>query len=322
MDAALKLRVMAATDIAERVRMIELAAVDGELPPFTAGSHIEFTTATGLSRSYSLANDPRERHRYVIAVLRDGPGSAWMHDEVKAGDMLEASPPRNGFALDEAATEHVLVAGGIGITPLRSMAYHLRATGGRFRVLYCTRTPETTAFGEELAREFGDAVTVHHDGGDLSRAADLAALLADRPAGAHLYVCGPRGMIEAARKAAAHWPADAVHFELFASPAAPVAVEIPPAGGDVPFEVELRRSGIVIMVGADQTILQAMLAAGVKAPHVCKEGWCGNCQLTLLEGRADHRDEVLSDDEKAANTAIQTCISRAAPGERRLVIDR
>jgi ferredoxin-NADP reductase len=323
MDHMLRLRVTSAADIAEWIRMLEFVAESGELPPFDAGSHIEFRTGNGLLRCYSLANDPAERHRYVVAVLREGDGSGWMHG-VTLGAVVEASVPRNGFALDETASFHLLLAGGIGITPLRAMAYRLRAIGAPFLLVYCTRTPTATAFAGDLVAEFGDAVTLHHDEGDRARSLDLRALLAERAPGAHLYVCGPRGMIHAACAAAAHWPQDALHYEIFASPtvhshgATPALHET----ADFAFEVELRRSGKVITVGANETILDAILAAGIKAPHLCNEGWCGNCQCTLLEGRADHRDEVLSDEEKEANTAIHICISRAALGERRLVIDR
>ncbi|MGO8918383.1 MAG: PDR/VanB family oxidoreductase [Stellaceae bacterium] len=324
MEGDLRLRVASVTPLVERIKMFELEPVVGDLPPFEAGSHLEIRTGIGVARCYSIANDPRDRHRYTIAVLREreGLGSAWMHDAVTPGQVLEASPPRNGFALDETASEHLLLAGGIGITPLRAMAYRLQAIGARFRLIYCTRSPGTAAFGRDLVEAFGAAVTLHHDGGDPALSLDFRALLADRPAGAHLYVCGPRGMIDAARKAAAHWPIAAVHYEIFASSGATAPSAAADTAEDFAFEVELRRSGTVITVSAEETILDAMLAAGVTAPHVCKEGWCGNCQLPLLGGRADHRDEVLTDEEKAANRFIHVCVSRAAPGEKRLVIDR
>ena len=214
-----------------------------------------------------------------------------------------------------------MLAGGIGITPLRAMAYRLRALGVTFRLVYCTRSKEATAFVRDLPETFGDRVTLHHDEGDPARSLDLAGLLADRPPGAHLYICGPRKMIEAARAAAAHWPPECVHFELFVSPAESGNAVQRETSEDTGFEVELRRRNLVLRVLSDQTILEVMHAAGIKAPCVCREGWCGNCQLPLIEGRVDHRDEVLSEEERAKNTLIHTCVSRAAPGEMRLVID-
>jgi ferredoxin-NADP reductase len=323
----LNLRVAAITRLTDRIKMFELRAVEGELPAFEAGAHIELNTGYGIVRNYSIANDPSERHRYVIAVLREslGVGSNWMHDSVVPGTALTAKGPCNGFELDESADDYVLLAGGIGITPLRSMAFRLRARHAHFRLVHCTRSREETAFYSDLKDTFGDAVRFHHDGGDASRSLDFKALLADRPTGAQLYICGPLGLIDAARRAASHWPAGSVRFELFSSPAAEPSALAPQnaaSSKDEAFEVELRRSGKVINVRPDETILDAMLAAGVKTPHVCKEGWCGNCQLSLLAGKADHRDEVLTDDQKAANNLIHVCISRAAAGETRLVIDR
>jgi ferredoxin-NADP reductase len=323
MTDILKLRVAAITRLTDRIKMFELRAVEGELPAFDPGAHIELTTANGIARNYSIANDPSERHRYVIAVLREsgGLGSNWMHDSVVPGTALIAKGPCNGFELDESAGAYVLLAGGIGITPLRSMAFRLRARRADFRLVHCTRSPQETAFYSDLRDSFGDAVCFHHDGGDASRSLDVKALLAERPTGAQLYICGPLGLIDAARRAAAHWPTESVRFELFSSPSA-LSPGNPPSSMDEAFEVELRRSGKVIVVRPDETILEAMLAAGVKTPHVCKEGWCGNCQLSLLAGKADHRDEILTDDQKAANNLIHVCISRAAAGETRLVIDR
>lgn len=321
MQTELILKVFTRGTLTDKVEMFELQAADGNLPPFEAGAHIELRIAGNLRRSYSLTNDPSERHRYVIAVLREGDGSSWIHANLNVGDIIRSSFPRNGFSLIEAAGQHILLAGGIGITPLRAMAYRLRALGATFRLIYCTRSNQATAFLRDLHEAFGDRVTLHHDEGDPSRSLDLVGLLADRRPGAHLYICGPRKMIEAARAAATHWPPECVHFELFASPAGSANAASRENGEDTGFEVELRRRNLVLRVLPAQTILEAMNAAGIKAPCVCREGWCGNCQLPLIEGRADHRDEILSEEERATNTLIHTCVSRAAPGEKRLVID-
>ena len=317
----LKLRVASIAQLTDRIKMFELRSVGGPLPAFGPGAHIAVSTQENLARKYSLTNDASERDRYVIAVLREplGIGSNWMHSSVEVGTVLDAKGPCNAFELDESADEYLLLAGGIGITPLRSMAFSLRARRSRFRLIYCTRSPEETAFYADLRETFRGAVEYYHDGGVSSRSLDLAALLADRPAGANLYICGPAGLINAARQASSHWPAGSVRFEMFGTTR--IGSPAPSAGNDT-FEVELKRSGKIITVGPQETILDAMLAAGVKTPHVCKEGWCGNCQLTLLQGKADHRDEILTDEQKSANNLIHVCISRASVGERRLVIDR
>jgi phthalate 4,5-dioxygenase reductase subunit len=319
----LAVRVGAICDRTPRIREFELVADGADLPPFEAGAHIEVAVGGGATRSYSLANDPRETGRYVIAVLRepDGHGSGWLHGSVRAGDRLEIAGPRNAFPLREAAAEHILVAGGVGITPIRSMMRRPQAIGAPFRVIYCTRTAADTAYRAELLDACGPRLLLHHDEGDASRSLDLAAALRDRPAGAHVYVCGPRGLIQAARAATAHWPADTVHVELFASPPPPAADAPAVSEGDQPFEVVLARSGRTLHVPADKSILDMILAAGIKAPYVCREGWCGNCRTVLLGGRADHRDDILGDDEKAAQDTIHVCISRAMPGEQ-LILDR
>ena len=320
-------RVRAVRDQTARIREFELAGDGSPLPPFEAGAHIEVATGGGVIRSYSLANDPRDADRYVIAVLRepDGRGSGWLHGSVAAGDRLEIAGPRNAFPLREDAAQHVLVAGGVGITPIRSMIHRLQAIGAPFRVIYCTRTAADTAYHAELLKAHGPRLLLHHDEGDASRSLDLAAALRDRPDGAHAYVCGPRGLIGAARAATAHWPAGTVHVELFASPP-PAAADagLDPAagaGGDQAFDVVLARSGRTLHVPADKSILDVVLAAGIKAPYVCREGWCGNCETALLGGKADHRDDILEDDQKAAQDTIHICISRAMPGEQ-LILDR
>lgn len=315
-------RVAAIQDRTPRIREFELVGDGAALPPFEAGAHIEVAVGEGVIRSYSLANDPRDTDRYVIAVLRepDGRGSGWLHGSVQVGDTLQVAGPRNAFPLREEAAEHVLVAGGVGITPIRSMIHRLQAIGAPFRVIYCTRTAADTAYRAELLDAHGPRLLLHHDEGDAGRSLDLAAALRDRPVGAHAYVCGPRGLIEAAKAATAHWPAGTVHVELFASPP-PEALLAADAGGDQPFEVVLARSGRTLHVPADKSILEVLLGAGVKTPYVCREGWCGNCETVLLGGKADHRDDILEDDQKAAQDTIHICISRAMPGEQ-LILDR
>ena len=320
-------RVSRVRELTGRIKSFELHGLHEPLPAFTAGSHVVITTGSGLGRSYSLANNPVEPDRYLIAVLREesGRGSSWMHDHVREGDVLQLSEPRNAFLLEEEADRHLLLAGGIGITPILSMAHRLAAIGAKFQVVYCARSAQEAAFATEFQAAFGDRARMHYDNGEAHNQLDLGKLLRDQPAGTHLYVCGPSGFIQAVRTAAGTWPRNAVHFELFSSAPAVVPQEPTTAdgagGGDLPFEVELASSGQVFTIPADRTILDVLLEAGLKMPYVCKEGWCGNCQLGLLGGCADHRDEVLSEEEKAANTSIHICISRALAGER-LVLDR
>lgn len=314
--AELELRVTAVRRLTPEIKMFELGMPDdAELPAFTAGSHVDVLMPSGLRRSYSLANDPAERRRYVLAVRRetDGAGSAWMH-KLDAGDAIRVLAPLNGFALVEDAALHVLVAGGIGITPILAMGHRLHAIGARARLHYCTRDADNTAFAETVRDVFGEAAAFHHDGGDPARGIDLERLLAAPVEGAHLYVCGPAGLMEAARAAARDWPAGAVHMELFQPPVRPA-----PAPGEA-FEVLLSRRGTSLTVPADGTFLEAVLGAGVDVDWACEDGVCGACRTRLLSGRAEHRDAVLGTGEKASNAAIMICCSRALPGET-LILD-
>lgn len=294
----------------------------GELPAFEAGAHIDVHTGNDLWRSYSLANSPDETARYITGILREeggSGGSRWMHDELSVGDVMEARGPLNDFPLVESAESHLLIAGGIGITPMLAMGYRLESIGADFHLHYCTKTPEGTAFMDDVKEVFGGNLTFHHDGGNPADGIRLDDVLKDQPEGAHVYICGPGGLLNAAREAASHWPDGSVHFELFSSAAsggaAPVHEE-----GDQPFEVELKSSGQVFTIPADRTILEVLRDEGVDTVYVCEEGWCGTCETGLVSGKVDHRDECLTDDEKATNTKMQICISRALPGER-LVLD-
>lgn len=318
----LRLRVLSIEQITPAIKAFELVAQHGEqLPPFQAGAHIEVMVGGGSSRCYSMLNDPDERHRYIIAVLleRHGrSGSAWMHDCVRQDDYLSCRPPRNGFALNEAADRHILIAGGIGITPIMSMVHRLRRLGAPFVLHYCSRSAATTAYRDVLADMSGGHVFFYHDGGDPSRGLNLTALLHDRPAGADAYICGPRPMIEAARTATRAWPATAVHIELF-SPGTGVQAERTPRT-DAGFVVELARSRFTLEVPSDKSLLAVLIEHGFTLPSVCREGWCGTCRVGVLGGEVDHRDDILDETIKASHSAMQVCVSRARPGER-LILD-
>jgi phthalate 4,5-dioxygenase reductase subunit len=268
----------------------------------------------GLIRKYSLCNDPAERDRYVIAVLRESTGrggSTSLFDDAKQGDEILIAPPHNDFPLVRSPAGYVFIAGGIGITPIICMIRHLKSsTTSRFKLHYCTRSPEATAFRDELGGpQFNGQVVIHHDGGDLSRALDLWPVL-QQPRG-HVYCCGPRGLMEAVRDMTGHWSPSAVHFEAFTEP----QKHNP---DDRPFRVRLVRSGATVDVAAGTTILEAIRAAGHEAASSCESGTCGTCRTRLIAGEPDHRDLVLAESERADN--IMICVSRGRSDE--LVLDR
>jgi len=216
------LRIRSITYLATRINGYEFVDPDGhDLPPFEAGAHISVRLSEGLVRDFSLWNDPAERGRYCIGVLReaDGRGSRQLHEEVRVGDLVEGSMPRNNFPLAPEAERHLLIAGGIGITPIMAMIAELRRRRAEFRMHYCTRSPEETAFFDDLSVLAAQGhVQFHHDGGDPAKGLDLAATLRECRPGTHLYYCGPAGMMAAAEAAAAHWPPGTVHCEYFAGP--------------------------------------------------------------------------------------------------------
>jgi len=310
------LRVASIDEIADRVWRYDLRAADGgALPPFEAGAHVTVWVPNDGTRCYSLANDPAERHRYEIAVKRETTGrggSSNLIDRVREGDTLQVSAPDNWFALASAATEFLFIAGGIGVTPIMSMMRHLNATNAaRYKLYYLTRSPSQTPFLAELqAPAFADKVVVHHDDGDPARAFDLWPLF-ERPTKAHVYCCGPQGLMDSVRDMTGHWSASAIHFEAFTNPLAA------PRAGDIPFAVRLARSGAIIEVPAGVSILEALRSHGCRVPSSCESGSCGTCRTRLLAGDADHRDLVLTDSERADH--IMVCVSRAKSAE--LVLD-
>ncbi|MDR1968479.1 MAG: PDR/VanB family oxidoreductase [Burkholderiaceae bacterium] len=311
----LPLRVSAIDDLTGDIRAFELVQPDGsELPPFTPGAHVKVQAPNGALRKYSLCNDPAERRRYVIAVKREDHGkggSLAMHRSLKAGHTLPTCAPENAFALPSSARAYLFIAGGIGITPILSM---IRSFGelpaAPWKLVYLTRTPESTAFADELqANERARCVKIHHDHGDPARSLDLWPLL-EKPNTAHVYCCGPRALMDAVRDMTGHWSAGNIHFESFNE-----GGEIKP--DDQPFTVRLARSGREFEVPVGQSILETLRQQGCAAPSSCESGTCGTCRTGLLEGEADHRDMVLMDDEMS--TQIMICVSRAKSG--RLVLD-
>lgn len=317
----LRLTIARVTDETGDIKRFDLVAADGkDLPPFTAGAHVDVITGNGRRRSYSLANAPTGRNRYVLGVLHEPAGrggSAWMHDNLKPGMTITVLAPLNNFALAVDAKEPIFIAGGIGITPILSMGHQLKTLGVKATLHYCTRSPDQTAFVKDVKEAFGSNVVMHHDGGDPSKGIKLDRVLKVPPAGAHLYVCGPPGLLGAARKASAHWPAGTVHFEHFVpTPSLKVAA----GKKNEPFEIFLSRRKLTLNVPADKSILEVVRAAGVDVDSSCETGICSTCETRLISGKADHRDEILSEADKAANRKILVCVSRAATGEK-LVLD-
>ena len=307
----LRVRVVRKTTEAFDISTFELVNVDDRpLPAFSAGSHIDVHLPNGLTRQYSLCNDPSEGHRYLIGVLRDAVsrgGSQAMHELVKEGDVLHISAPRNHFPLAHEATHSALVAGGIGVTPILCMAERLAVTGASFEMHYCTRSPERTAFRERIAQSaFATKVHFHFDDGADSQKLQLDTLLKPMRPGVHLYVCGPTGfmdwVLETAR--AAGWPAQRLHYEFFGA-------EVVKSEDDASFEVKLASSGRVVLVPKDQTVVQALAAAGVEIATSCEQGVCGTCLTRVLEGEPDHKDMYLTPEEQAANDQFTPCCSRS-----------
>ena len=292
------------------------------LPPFTAGSHIDVHLPGGMVRQYSLCNDSRDRHRYMIGVLRVAAGrggSMAMHETVRAGDMLTISEPRNNFGLSATAERHLLLAGGIGVTPMMAMVEELSVRKARFELIYCSRSADVTAFRDRLAPHSDTGrVRFHHDEGDPTRALDLNALLAEHEPGTHLYCCGPQGLMNAVMAATSHWPSGSVHFEFFSAPAAPPrkADVVDAASGS--FKVRLASSGQTYLVPPTQSIVEVLRANGVECNTSCEAGICGTCRTRYLDGEPEHNDFVLSDEEHAEFVLICCARSRSAL----LVLDR
>ncbi|MCI0916288.1 oxidoreductase [Pseudomonas stutzeri] len=305
--------------VADGICSFELQAVDGtDLPPFTAGAHIDVQTPAGATRQYSLCNHPEERHRYLIGVLKDPQsrgGSQAMHEQVEQGQTLTISEPRNLFQLAADGKKHLLFAGGIGITPMLAMAYELSQRGVDFELHYSFRNKTNAAFLDVLAEApFAHHVTLYDNGAPPAAILDAPAVLAAPAPGVHLYVCGPLGYMDYVLSSAASqgWPAERTHREFFA--AAPVEHE-----GDQPFEVELATSGQVLHIPADRSVFEVLDGAGIEIETSCEQGICGACITRVLQGTPDHRDQFMTDKEHAVNDRFTPCCSRAKTP--RLVLD-
>lgn len=297
----------------------ELVSDDASaLPAFSPGSHIDVHLPNGITRQYSLCNDSAERHRYLIGVLKDAAsrgGSRAMHESIREGDRLQISAPKNHFALAHQADSSLLLAGGIGITPILCMAERLARTGQAFELHYCARSRERMAFHDRIQGSvYSSQATVHFDDGDANQRFRIGEVLAAQQAGTHLYVCGPKGFMDAVLSLAREtgWHQDQLHYEFFAG-------EVVKSASDEGFDVQLASSGKVVRVGRDVTVAQALASAGVQVLTSCEQGVCGTCLTRVLEGQPDHRDMYLSPEEQAANDQFLPCCSRSKSA--RLVLD-
>jgi ferredoxin-NADP reductase len=309
----LNLRIKSAVWEAPNITSFELRPTDGkELPEFTAGAHIDIKLPNGLMRSYSLVNPQSERHRYVIAVQKDKMsrgGSKWIHQNLRAGEILTVHGPRNNFELNETAEKSIFIAGGIGVTPMLSMIERLNAIGSEWELVYCSRTRNSTPFVELLERD--PRVRFNFDQERGGKMLDIPALVNAAPANGHLYCCGPLPMLETFEQATKDRARELVHVEYFTA-AEPPATE----GG---FKVVLAKSGREVEVPSGKTILAALSDVGVDIPFSCTEGVCGTCETKVLEGIPDHRDRILTETQRAANKTMMICCSGSK--SEKLVLD-
>ncbi|MFJ4937767.1 PDR/VanB family oxidoreductase [Streptomyces pseudovenezuelae] len=279
-----------------------------QLPAWEPGAHIDVVLGPGLERQYSLCGDPSDRTSWRIAVLREPAGrggSAHVHEQLRQGGKVRVRGPRNHFAL-RPAPRYRFIAGGIGITPILPMLAAAQAAGAEWTLLYGGRTRDSMAFTEELSR-YGDRVTVAPQ--DESGLLDLASVLDGVPEGTLVYCCGPGPLLDAVQE---HCPAGLLHVERFAP-------KEQPEGENTQFEVELAQTGTTVTVAPDVSVLDAVRATGVEVLFSCTEGTCGTCETDVLDGTPDHRDSVLTDEEREAGETMMICVSRCRG--KKLVLD-
>lgn len=312
-SALLSLRVQSIRYAAKDIHLIELVHPDGKTLPSTApGAHIDLHLGNGIVRSYSLVETGEQPTGYTVGVKLDPKsrgGSRYVHEQLRVGSIMQVSEPRNHFPLHEEAAHSVLIAGGIGITPIWSMLQRLQAQGASWELWYSVRSRADVVFASQL-QALGEHVHLHIDdeaGGVL----DLPAIAKAAPANAHFYCCGPTPMLDAYEAAIAHFPAEQVHLERFAAKQA--------AATDGGFVIALARSGLELTVPVGARVLDVLLNNGIAVDSSCKEGICGCCEVAVLEGEVDHRDAILTEAERCANKTMMVCCSGAKCS--RLVLD-
>lgn len=308
MADGLALEITSRTLLAPDIVRLDLARADGgDLPRFTAGAHIDILIDDGLVRQYSLCNDPAERHRYQIAVLRERQsrgGSARVHDAFHPGRQVSVGAPRNLFPLAQGGDRHILIGAGIGITPIMSMAATLAGQASPFDLHYCCRTPENAAFGDAVAAVGGHSYFSQHD---RQARFDPAAALGPPNARTHVYICGPASFMSAVREEALRlgWAEANIHRELFEA-AEPLMQE-----GDQPFDVRIASTGKTFTIPPGRSAASVLIEAGIDIAVSCEQGVCGTCLTGLLEGAPDHRDSYLTDEERDEGKLFTPCCSRA-----------
>lgn len=313
------LKVARKTAEAENVQSFELVDPAGRpLPRFTPGAHIDVRVPGGKVRQYSLCNSAAERNRYLIAVMRAEPtrgGSKAMHEQVCEGDLIEVSAPKNHFPLGESGKRALLIAGGIGITPIICMAERLADAGADFNLHYFARSAARAAFVDRIKRSsFANRARFHFSHDEQNQGLCLTALLGTPDAETHIYVCGSEAFTNAVLKTALEmgWREDQMHRECFSA-------EPRERGGNVEFDVTIASTGRTIRIPADKTVLAALADSGIHIATSCEQGVCGTCVTRVLEGEPQHRDLCLSDDERRRNDRFTPCCSRA--NSRTLVLD-
>jgi vanillate O-demethylase ferredoxin subunit len=304
-DDTVEMRLTAIVFGAARTNLFELRPVrGGAVPEFAPGAHVDVYLPNGTIRQYSIASSVSDRARYLLGVKLEAEGrggSRCIHEELRVGQVFKIGFPRNNFPLAEDAALSIFIAGGIGITPIKCMIDRMQMIGRSWRLHYAVRVRDEALFLDDLLRG-GDRLHLHVDSECGGKVIDVDAIIAAAPADAQLYCCGPAPMLAAFERACASRPAKFVHLERFSAPDNGAAT-----GGA--YTVELARSKRSIAVRADQTLLQALQAAGITIKTSCQQGICGTCETRVLSGTPDHRDLILSDDEKAANDTMMVCCS-------------
>jgi len=311
----LELKVARRISEAKDVSVLELRDPLGEyLPSFSPGAHIEIRLNNGLIRHYSLLNDSQERDRYVVAVglcINSLGGSRYIHSNICEGDLLSVSPPRNNFPLEENAERYCFIAGGIGITPILSMIRWCILHDKTWRLFYTSRNRQRAAFYEELqVLASPQQVIFHFNDEHEGRFLEIEQIADSIAPGEHVYCCGPNPLMQCVKQAMESHPASQVHFEWFSAPVQPVLED----SGEIPtgsFDVILRESGRTVRVSEEKSILDALEAQGIEAPYSCRAGICRTCETEVCSGTPDHRDFILSDEEKSSGETILICVSRA-----------